>query len=52
MTKPGSAWSPEVRDVWAEVLDAVCAEEDRRKDETDDLQATWHLPAATPQDQP
>ena len=34
------------------VLDTVCGEEDRRKDEVDDLKASWHLLAATPQDRP
>ena len=40
-----SPWSPEVRDVWASVLDFVCAEQDRRLDSLDALEATWRLPA-------
>ena len=45
---PGLAWSPEVRDVWAEALDAVCAEGDRRNDELDDVDASWRLLAQVP----
>ena len=46
-------WSPEEAcDVYAAVLAAVCAEGARVADEIDDLEASWRLPAATPQDQP
>ena len=39
------SWSPEIRDVWSAVLDAVCAEQDRRLDSLDALNALWRLPA-------
>ena len=34
---PGLAWSLQTRDVWAEMLDAICAEGDRRGYQLDDL---------------
>ena len=40
-TDPVSPWSPPVRQVWAAVLDAVCNEQDRAKDEADDLEASF-----------
>ena len=41
-----SPWSSsEIRDVWAAVLDAVCVEQDRRRLELVDVEATWRLPA-------
>ena len=51
-TDPVSPWSPPVRQVWAAVYDAVCDEQDRAKDEPDDLEASFCLPAAAPQDRP
>ena len=51
-TDPVSPWSPPVRQVWAAVLDAVCNEQDCAKDEPDDLEASFCLPAAAPQDRP
>ena len=47
--KPVALWSLPLRDVWAEALVAVCDEGDRRRDEIDNLNASWGLPAA-PQD--
>ena len=40
-TDPVSPWSPPVRQVWAAVLDAVYDEQDRAKDEADDLEASF-----------
>ena len=51
-TDPVSPWSPPVRQVWAAVYDAVCNEQDRAKDDPDDLEASFSLPAAAPQDRP
>ena len=51
-TDPVSPWSPPVRQVWAAVYDAVYDEQDRAKDEADDLEASFCLPAAAPQDRP
>ena len=48
--KTPNPWSPEIREMWTEVLNAVAAEQDRRLDSLDALEATWRLPAISAED--